>query len=140
MTKKIVYRSPADAILFDYDRFIKSLKGYGEVDEEMVNAQLAEHAQYDPMHVSCLVKIGVSCLPEEAAEKYYNDHKEWLDAPDFERLRRITGYLVGTLSRFNDAKKAEVSQRLSHSVGQYTVAEKQAIEAQKQDAVVERQL
>ena len=26
----------------------------------------------------------------------------------FERIRRITGYLVGTLDRFNNAKKAEV--------------------------------
>ena len=140
MAKKIVYRMPTDAVLFDYDRFIKNLRTYGEVDEEMVNAQLAEHAQYDPMHVSCLVKIGVTCLPEDAAQRYYDDHKGWFNSTDFERLRRITGYLVGTLSRFNDAKKAEVSQRLPHSVGQYTIAEKQAIEAQKQDAVVERQL
>ena len=32
----------------------------------------------------------------------------------FERLRRITGYLVGTLDRFNDAKFAEVKDRVSH--------------------------
>ncbi len=32
----------------------------------------------------------------------------------FERIRRITGYLVGTLDRFNDAKKAEVRDRLGH--------------------------
>ena len=30
----------------------------------------------------------------------------------FERIRRITGYLVGTLDRFNDAKRAEVSDRV----------------------------
>ena len=29
----------------------------------------------------------------------------------FERIRRITGYLVGTLDRFNNAKKAEVKDR-----------------------------
>lgn len=34
----------------------------------------------------------------------------------FERIRRITGYLVGTLERFNDAKKAEVRDRVKHSV------------------------
>ncbi len=33
----------------------------------------------------------------------------------FERIRRITGYLVGTLERFNDAKKAEVRDRVKHS-------------------------
>ncbi|EAH8848948.1 anaerobic ribonucleoside triphosphate reductase [Campylobacter lari] len=32
----------------------------------------------------------------------------------FERIRRITGYLVGTLDRFNDAKKAEVHARIKH--------------------------
>ena len=32
----------------------------------------------------------------------------------FERIRRITGYLVGTLDRFNDAKRAEVEHRAKH--------------------------
>lgn len=34
----------------------------------------------------------------------------------FERIRRITGYLVGTLDRFNDAKKAEEDDRVKHSL------------------------
>lgn len=34
----------------------------------------------------------------------------------FERIRRITGYLVGTLDRFNDAKAAEERSRVKHSV------------------------
>ena len=34
----------------------------------------------------------------------------------FERIRRITGYLVGTLDRFNDAKRAEEHDRVKHSV------------------------
>jgi len=33
----------------------------------------------------------------------------------FERIRRITGYLVGTLERFNDAKRAEVGERVKHA-------------------------
>lgn len=32
----------------------------------------------------------------------------------FERIRRITGYLVGTLDRFNDAKRAEEGDRVKH--------------------------
>lgn len=32
----------------------------------------------------------------------------------FERIRRITGYLVGTMDRFNDGKKAEVQDRVKH--------------------------
>lgn len=38
------------------------------------------------------------------------------DGLGFERIRRITGYLVGTLDRFNDAKLAEVRDRVKHSV------------------------
>ena len=34
----------------------------------------------------------------------------------FERIRRITGYLVGSLSTWNDAKKAEEKDRVKHSV------------------------
>ena len=35
----------------------------------------------------------------------------------FERIRRITGYLVGTIDRFNDAKAAEVKERVKHGLG-----------------------
>lgn len=33
-----------------------------------------------------------------------------------ERVRRITGYLVGTLDRFNDGKRAEERDRVKHGV------------------------
>lgn len=32
----------------------------------------------------------------------------------FERIRRITGYLVGTTDRFNNAKRAEEHDRVKH--------------------------
>ncbi len=35
---------------------------------------------------------------------------------NFERIRRITGYLVGTLDRFNNAKRSEVNDRVKHDV------------------------
>ncbi|MEG1431111.1 MAG: anaerobic ribonucleoside triphosphate reductase, partial [Oscillospiraceae bacterium] len=38
------------------------------------------------------------------------------DGVPFERIRRITGYLVGTLDRFNNAKRAEVRDRVKHNV------------------------
>lgn len=34
----------------------------------------------------------------------------------FERLRRITGYLVGSMPRWNDAKRAEEHDRVKHSL------------------------
>lgn len=34
----------------------------------------------------------------------------------FERIRRITGYLVGTMEKWNNAKKAEEKDRVKHSL------------------------
>jgi anaerobic ribonucleoside-triphosphate reductase len=42
--------------------------------------------------------------------------KETEGSYGFERIRRITGYLVGTLDRFNNAKRAEVADRVKHSL------------------------
>ena len=39
------------------------------------------------------------------------------DGTGFERIRRITGYLVGTVDRFNDGKRAEEHDRVKHDVG-----------------------
>ena len=38
------------------------------------------------------------------------------DGVKFERIRRITGYLVGTTDKWNNAKKAEEHDRVKHSV------------------------
>lgn len=38
------------------------------------------------------------------------------ESVSFERIRRITGYLVGTVDRFNNAKKAELYDRVSHNL------------------------
>ena len=37
---------------------------------------------------------------------------------EFERIRRITGYLVGTLDRFNNGKRSEVEDRVKHTIAQ----------------------
>lgn len=49
-----------------------------------------------------------------------NDKKQLIvgEGLRFQRVRRVTGYLTGTLDRFNNAKRAEVSDRVKHmSVG-----------------------
>lgn len=48
--------------------------------------------------------------------KLENENKEKLvgEGVGFERIRRITGYLVGTLDRFNNGKKAEEHDRVKH--------------------------
>ena len=38
------------------------------------------------------------------------------NGPGFQRIRRITGYLVGTLDRFNNAKRAEEADRVKHGI------------------------
>lgn len=43
----------------------------------------------------------------------------------FERLRRITGYLVGTVDRWNDGKKAELKDRVTHKEEDETSSDKE---------------
>ncbi|MCI2057394.1 MAG: anaerobic ribonucleoside triphosphate reductase [Oscillibacter sp.] len=44
--------------------------------------------------------------------------KETDGSPAFERIRRITGYLVGTMDRWNDAKRAEERDRVKHTLSE----------------------
>lgn len=46
----------------------------------------------------------------------YVDMHYHLNPLQFERIRRITGYLVGTLDRFNDAKRAEENDRVKYQI------------------------
>ncbi len=118
--KKIIYKSANDTANFDIKHFVKSLSKYAKVSEKDVTEALAEFDQYETLHVSCLVEAGVKLISakgdDEAAKEYFDAHSEYFDEGKFERLRRITGYLVGTLDRWNDAKKAEESARVKHSV------------------------
>ena len=117
--KNILYFKPDDATKFDFDRFMKSLKKYANVSEDEAKKALKTVDHYENMHVSVLIGLGVKLIEkfggEEAAKAYYDDHSEYF-GEKFERLRRITGYLVGTLDRWNDAKKAEEHERVKHSV------------------------
>jgi len=50
-------------------------------------------------------------------QKVMNVNGQVGEGVKFERIRRITGYLVGTIDRFNDAKAKEVQDRVKHGVG-----------------------
>ena len=69
--------------------------------------------------MSRLVELGAALIAkdvdENAAKEYFEAHSQYF-GNKFERLRRITGYLVGTLDRWNDGKKAEEKARVKHSV------------------------
>lgn len=56
-----------------------------------------------PMLMKSSLKAAEKCAPRMVGE-----------GVKFERIRRITGYLVGTLDRFNDAKRAEEADRVKH--------------------------
>lgn len=57
----------------------------------------------------------VDYLEIEAAGEEVNLSYRMSEVP-FERIRRITGYLVGTMDRWNDAKTAEEADRVKHAV------------------------
>ena len=118
--KKIIYNNPNEVENFDLKRFVKSVSRYAKVSEKEVKEALAEFDQYETMHVSCLVEVGMKLIGakagDEAMKEYYNEHSNWFEEGKFERLRRITGYLVGTLDRWNDAKRAEEKARVKHCV------------------------
>lgn len=52
---------------------------------------------------------------EISAEAKVENKKMVGEGVGFERIRRITGYLVGTLDRFNNGKRAEERDRVKHT-------------------------
>ena len=62
-------------------------------------------------HPDRIIKHLTLTIDGEFVDIHYN-----YDTVPFERIRRITGYLVGTLDRFNNAKRAEESQRIKHEI------------------------
>lgn len=139
---KIVYHKPSDVKEFDIGKYYKSLNRYGKVEKSDIEEALKE-LPYDPMHYSVLVSLGVRLLPDdESARAYYDDHVK--SEVKFERLRRITGYLVGSLERWNDGKKAEEKERVKHDVcledeSIYSVSHKDELEAKKAESIPSHQ-
>lgn len=113
---QIIYKNEHDTQEFDLERYIASLERYGTVDRAEVEEAIKEKvACYATPHVSVLVRVGAGLIHEEkGARAYYEEHKN--GGESFERLRRITGYLVGSLSRWNTPKRMEEAARVKHGV------------------------
>lgn len=78
------------------------------VSEQEVNAYIARaHEQY-PSQVLTSLRLEVE--GEDVGIGY------GFKAMPFDRIRRITGYLVGTMDRWNNAKTSEEHARVKHSV------------------------
>ena len=50
------------------------------------------------------------------AQTLDNQDEKLGEGVGFERIRRITGYLVGTMDKWNDAKRAEERDRVKHTL------------------------
>ena len=79
----------------------------GTLSQEEINAYIARATKkygVEPLHMD--IKV---CGDE--VELNYD-----LGVRPFHRIRRITGYLVGTLDRFNNAKRCEERDRVKHTI------------------------
>lgn len=57
----------------------------------------------------------ITAIDFEVDGEYVNCAYQFETEP-FQRIRRITGYLVGTLDRFNNAKRSEEADRIKHDL------------------------
>ena len=81
--------------------------------------------EFSPLEVEYYIQVVQSKLPKEkelsqimlSEGKDGNVDIDYVAVlPKFERIRRITGYLVGTIDRWNDAKRAEEHDRVKHGI------------------------
>ena len=80
----------------------------GTLNSEEINAYIARATEKygkEPQH------ININVCGDEVELDYE------FGAQPFHRIRRITGYLVGTLDRFNNGKRSEEHDRVKHSIG-----------------------
>ena len=80
----------------------------GQIPQEEIDAYIEHSKQKYPDKVIKELTIQV--------DGEFVDLKCEFENIPFERIRRITGYLVGTIDRFNDGKRAEMEDRVKHSV------------------------
>jgi len=78
----------------------------GELPQDEVDAYVAyiQHKYPDKR----LSSLEIAVDGDDVGLTYH-----WEPVP-FTRIRRVTGYLVGTLDRFNDAKRSEEADRIKH--------------------------
>ena len=83
------------------------------IGEQLSQDEINAYIDYGKKKYSDRVILGMTVKTDgEYVDLQYDFAK---DIP-FDRIRRITGYLVGTLERFNDGKRAEEHDRVKHSV------------------------
>lgn len=81
----------------------------GNLTQEEIDEYVNYVQAKNPEQEIAVLNLNVDGDYVNLSYKYKND-------VPFERIRRITGYLVGTLDRFNDGKRAEEADRVKHDV------------------------
>lgn len=83
------------------------VKVIGELTEKEIENYIA--------YLECHQKRKLDSLEIRVDGDYVDLDYTFVPVP-FERIRRITGYLVGTLDKWNDAKASEAHDRVKHEV------------------------
>ena len=76
-----------------------------------LKGEMANYVEYVKARVPDVTSIRVVMCDDGKVDLNWVAHGE-----KFERIRRITGYLVGSLARWNSSKQAEEKDRLKHDV------------------------
>lgn len=80
----------------------------GTISEEEKNNYVKYVSEKNPDKVLSWLEINL--------DGEFVDLKYKFEEIPFERIRRVTGYLTGTLNRWNDAKRAEEADRVKHGI------------------------
>ena len=78
---------------------------------EMSETEARNYIEYVEKNAGEPLKIEVTLCPDGKVDLYYT-----IRGQRFERIRRITGYLTGSLETWNNSKRAEESERVKHGV------------------------
>lgn len=83
----------------------------GEMRQEEINEYVKYLENKFPTKVIATLNLKI--------DGEYVDMDYTFESVPFERIRRITGYLVGTVDRFNNGKRAEEKDRVKHNTNKY---------------------
>lgn len=72
--------------------------------------------EIDKLYNEMLIRCGINPSQENNQEIINVENSEYGEGVGFERLRRITGYLVGDTNRWNNAKFSELNDREKHGI------------------------
>ena len=111
VTNDIVMEALMDFINGDVDMVYKDIKIRvinGKMSDDEISATVDQMIEQHPDIIFKKITFSVDNSHVDVTYTY--------DSVPIQRIRRITGYLVGTIDRFNNAKRAEVRDRVKHSL------------------------